>query len=309
MEKTSTYIDNRIPLGHGKFMGVSPYQAIFKKKPPMSHLKPVGCAAVMKVESKKGEAKGVPVIFLGYEPVTGYYRVYDPIGRRIYGDLRDVRFDVNRMGKRVAARVLKLSPEDDEKLERVHWEKEEVSRESVVSGGGVGSQSHSVGAGDVEIEADREIEVYPRREGLPISGASRSQVVDVDTEVVAVESDSDMEIESVSPPATPPTPEPDGTLPSEENAVPPSDVLKVSHKGKNGKVRLANRPDPLVGARVEVPAREFGEEWARETYGEKWRTHVRTGRIVRPGGALKAISGSMESAHYVDFGRVNVREC
>ena len=57
MEKTSTYIDNRIPLGHGKFMGVSPHEAIFKKKPPMSHLKPVGCAAVMKVESKKGESQ------------------------------------------------------------------------------------------------------------------------------------------------------------------------------------------------------------------------------------------------------------
>ena len=218
-------------------MGVSPHEATFKKKPPMSHLKPVGCAAVMKVESKKGEAKGVPVIFLGYEPVTGYYRVYDPIGKRIYGDLRDVRFDVNRMGKRVAARVLKLSPNDDEKLERVHWEKEEVSRESVVSGGEVGSQSHSVGAGNIEIEADREIEVYPRREGLPISGASRSQVV-VDTEVVAVESDSDIEAEPLSPPATPPVPEPDGSLPSEEKAAQePSTTPAVSKKTSDRKVR------------------------------------------------------------------------
>ena len=81
----------------------------------------------------------------------------------------------------------------------------------------------------------------------------------MDTEVLAVESDSDMEVEQLFPPATPPAPEPDGSSPPEEKAVPePSAALDVSQKARNRKVRPSDRSDPLVGVRVEVPGTPQG---------------------------------------------------
>ena len=36
------------------------------------------------------------------------------------------------------------------------------------------------------------------------------------------------------------------------------------------KQRRRELPHPLIGARIHIPAAEFGEEWAREAHGEAW---------------------------------------
>jgi len=73
MEKAATYFGNLLPIPHGPFKDKSPYEVIHKRKPTLHHLRPIGCAAVMKVGARRGKGeRGKKVIFLGYERNTGY---------------------------------------------------------------------------------------------------------------------------------------------------------------------------------------------------------------------------------------------
>eukprot|EP00963_Diacronema_lutheri_P006479 scaffold566_cov364-Pavlova_lutheri.AAC.26 len=52
----------------------------------------------------------------------------------------------------------------------------------------------------------------------------------------------------------------------------------MAHRRKQ---RRQRPPNPLIGARVRIPAAEFGEEWAREAHGEAWSDTWYDGVVLR----------------------------
>lgn len=74
---------------------MTPYEAWRKKKPTVDYFRTFGCVAHVKLVGPgvtKLADRSRPGIFLGYEAGTKGYRVYDPVGKRLY-ITRDVRFE------------------------------------------------------------------------------------------------------------------------------------------------------------------------------------------------------------------------
>jgi hypothetical protein len=75
--------------------GKTPYEAWYGKKPSVEHLRVFGCVAHVKSARpflRKLDDRSTPMIFIGYEPGTKAYRVYDPATRRVHIS-RDIVFD------------------------------------------------------------------------------------------------------------------------------------------------------------------------------------------------------------------------
>jgi hypothetical protein len=89
----AVYLLNRAPTK--SLNNVTPYEAWYGKKPSVRHLRTFGCVAYAKKVGPgvtKLEDRTVPGIFLGYEPCSKAYRVYDPVKKRLMIS-RDVIFD------------------------------------------------------------------------------------------------------------------------------------------------------------------------------------------------------------------------
>ena len=89
----AVYLLNRAPTKSPNKM--TPYEAWYGKKPSARHMKTFGCMAYAKKVGPgvtKLEDRTVPGIFLGYEPYSKAYRVYDPVKQRLMIS-RDVIFD------------------------------------------------------------------------------------------------------------------------------------------------------------------------------------------------------------------------
>jgi hypothetical protein len=96
---TAAYLVNRSPTSTLK--KISLFEAWHKKKPNISHLKIFGADAYVHVLPKarqqgKLEARGIFVIFVGYDHNTNACRFYEPISRKFYTS-RDVIFDEDNM--------------------------------------------------------------------------------------------------------------------------------------------------------------------------------------------------------------------
>jgi transposase InsO family protein len=75
--------------------GRTPYEAWYGKKPSVEHLRVFGCVAHVKSARpllRKLDDRSTPMIFIGYEPGSKAYRVYNPVTRRVHIS-RDVVFD------------------------------------------------------------------------------------------------------------------------------------------------------------------------------------------------------------------------
>jgi transposase InsO family protein len=75
--------------------GKTPYEAWYGKKPSVEHLRVFGCVAHVKSARpllRKLDDRSTPMIFIGYEPGSKAYRVYNPVTRRVHIS-RDVVFD------------------------------------------------------------------------------------------------------------------------------------------------------------------------------------------------------------------------
>jgi hypothetical protein len=75
--------------------GQTPFEAWYGRKPDVEHLRTFGCIAYAKVTRpglKKLEDRSIKTVFLGYEPGSKGYRLYEPVGKRIIVS-RDVVFD------------------------------------------------------------------------------------------------------------------------------------------------------------------------------------------------------------------------
>ncbi|WVZ50199.1 hypothetical protein U9M48_001476 [Paspalum notatum var. saurae] len=94
--KTAVYILNRSPTK--SLDGKTPFEAWYKRKPSVQHLRTFGCVAFVKIVGpgvNKLADRSVPGVFLRYEPGTKGYHVYDPVGRKLMVS-RDVLFDEKR---------------------------------------------------------------------------------------------------------------------------------------------------------------------------------------------------------------------
>jgi hypothetical protein len=90
---TAVYVLNR---AHTRSVdGMTPYEAWYGKKPAVDHLRVFGCVVHVKSARpflRKLDDRSTPMIFIGYEPGSKAYRVYDPTTRRVHVS-RDVVFD------------------------------------------------------------------------------------------------------------------------------------------------------------------------------------------------------------------------
>jgi hypothetical protein len=75
--------------------GQTPFEAWHGHKPDVQYLRVFGCRAHVKITRpglKKLDDRSVPAVFLGYEPGSKAYMLYDPVAKRILVS-RDVVFD------------------------------------------------------------------------------------------------------------------------------------------------------------------------------------------------------------------------
>jgi hypothetical protein len=81
--------------------GRTPYELWTGSLPAVHHLRTFGCLAHVKVIAphlKKLDDRSRPMIFVGYEPGSMAYRVYEPRSRRVHIS-RDVIFDESAQWK------------------------------------------------------------------------------------------------------------------------------------------------------------------------------------------------------------------
>jgi hypothetical protein len=92
---TVVYTLNRSPTRSVE--GRTSYEAWHGKKPSVHHLRVFGCIAYMKITRPhltKLDDRGLKTVFIGYEPGSKAYRLYDPVSGRVQVS-RDVAFDEN----------------------------------------------------------------------------------------------------------------------------------------------------------------------------------------------------------------------
>jgi hypothetical protein len=92
---TAVYLLNRSPTA--ALDGLTPFQAWYRKKPPVHFLRVFGCVAFIKQlrpHPTKLEDRDRKVVFIGYEAGAKAYRFYDPATERVRV-ARDVVFDEN----------------------------------------------------------------------------------------------------------------------------------------------------------------------------------------------------------------------
>lgn len=81
---TTVFILNRSPTR--SLVGMTPYEALKMKRPPVHFLRAFGCVAHTKdvrPHLKKMDDWSAPMVFIAYERSGKYFHVYEPIHRRI----------------------------------------------------------------------------------------------------------------------------------------------------------------------------------------------------------------------------------
>jgi transposase InsO family protein len=90
---TAVYLLNRTSCKANQ--GATPYELWTGSTPAVHHLRTFGCVAHVKVTTpspKKLDDRSKRMVFVGYEPGSKAYRVYDPVTRRVHIS-RDIIFD------------------------------------------------------------------------------------------------------------------------------------------------------------------------------------------------------------------------
>jgi len=297
MERNATYINNLLPISHGIFKGKSPYEVIHKRKPYLHHLRPIGCAAVMKVKARRGKGeRGRKVIFLGYERDSGYYRVYDPVDHTIHRNVRDVVFDVWKLGKREASKELENRVGGKEPMFSVGWDTpipEHTQRIEPEMG------THNPNSADRYVREGPLIEVA-LKDNVPTETVTLRKPITKSPLGQSENSDGRKENSENAPLTTynynydslpelePPSPTSDsrGSIiqQGEEKTVPTKGGKEKTVPTKVGRKRGRKIKERIIlsGKNIRVPARMWGEGWARTTYGDQWETAERKGTTLGP---------------------------
>lgn len=93
---TAVYLLNRSPTKSVKNM--TPYEAWHEKKPKVQHLRTFGCVAHVKLvgpRQNKLSDRSKKMVFIGYEPGSKAYWMYDPEGKKLVVS-RDAVFEEGR---------------------------------------------------------------------------------------------------------------------------------------------------------------------------------------------------------------------
>lgn len=93
---TAVYLLNRSPTK--SIIGKTPYEAWYKRKPSVHHLRTFGCVAHVKTMHPhllKLEDRSTAMVFIGYEPGSKAYRCYDPNSQRLHSS-RDIVFEEDK---------------------------------------------------------------------------------------------------------------------------------------------------------------------------------------------------------------------
>jgi len=98
MEHTASTLWNILPATTGPRQGITPYEQLLGRKPPMHQLKPIGSQGVMHqtTSNGKGSMPGKLVTLVGYDIHRELYRVWD--GQRVIAGVRNARFDPRKVG-------------------------------------------------------------------------------------------------------------------------------------------------------------------------------------------------------------------
>ncbi|KAA3474201.1 pleiotropic drug resistance protein 3-like [Gossypium australe] len=118
---TSVYLLNRLPTNAVK--GKTPFEAWFRHKPNVSHLKVFGCLCYTLVPAKKRiklEKRSMPGVFVGYSSVKKGYMVFNPSTKKIVVS-RDVKFNEGSCWKWDGTDA-NLSEQDQHDLDLQHAE-------------------------------------------------------------------------------------------------------------------------------------------------------------------------------------------
>ena len=92
----ATYLINR--MATRTLEDMTPYEALREKKPNLDHLRVFGCVCHAKTNSagrRKLDDRSITLVYLGTEPGSKAYRLYDPSTKRVIVS-RDVIFEENK---------------------------------------------------------------------------------------------------------------------------------------------------------------------------------------------------------------------
>ena len=93
---TAVYLLNRAPTK--SVCGMTPYEALYKVKPRVDHLRTFGCIGHVKKVGwhlPKLVDRSSEMVFIGYEPNSKAYRLFDPRTKKLCVS-RDVVFEEDR---------------------------------------------------------------------------------------------------------------------------------------------------------------------------------------------------------------------
>ncbi len=114
---TAAYLRNRSPTRSVE--GMTPFEALHRKKPDVGHLRVFGCAVyahISKDERKKLDAKAKRCVLVGYGTEVKGYWAFDPLTRKVVYS-RDVRFNEEQTGIEKGVRSAELDIERCVELE------------------------------------------------------------------------------------------------------------------------------------------------------------------------------------------------
>ena len=304
MEHTATTLHNILPATTGPRKGISPFEQCLGYKPAIRQLKPIGCLGVMYIGKQvgKGNYRGKRVMLLGYDIFKELYRVWD--GRKVINNVRNVRFDPNVVGKSAHP------------PRGVKWDDEESEGES--NDTGQLEQPHNEPGPEVEGES---IEHKEKQEDGCTTDPDSDPPSDSKAELVDNQEDGHIPVTSLEaqdPAAEHPNRKyVEGDAPNKGLTWEQSDKITTANivRGKREakkrtpvtqpvlEKKAATIAAPLKSIRVRVPAVAFGEDWAKEEYGDSWQSVKRDGKILEPcqkGERLK-VRKQPKPSHFVEF--------
>jgi len=322
LEHAATTIHNILPAIHGERKGISPYEQLLGRKPTLFHLKPIGCMGVLhvpKTKVRKGEYRGKKVILVGYDLFRELYRVWD--GKKIISGVRDVRFNIHKIGKQAHPPKLVSWDNDDSEgenenaSEQPHTTPQESPPQSPPqspkSPHNVNSDHPTTQFDEAEGEIENvDVNANENEHACENDHVEKNTLDNKNTYTspephYPQQSHTEHKIkpqehrnehdptdplkiherrayEEKSPPSKGLTWEQSQRV-TESNIIPGTRQRKVVERftPSNEPKREKREAQELIGKVVRVPARAWGDGWAKKKYGEGWESIVRVGVVSR----------------------------
>jgi len=314
MEHTATTLNNILPATTGERKGISPFEQCLGYKPVIRQLRPIGCMGVMYVGKGvgKGNYRGKRVMLLGYDVFKELYRVWD--GRKVIPNVRNVRFNPHIVGKEAhPSRVVEWDDETEgESIDNGqsdqpdHEPEQEPDHEPEQEAQGEQNELELKQEVGDDTCPDFNIQLDSKHSQTNPSGDEVQPVDAIGTQDPAVDHPSRRYVERMVPTK--------GLTWEQSDKITTANIVRGKREMKErisdtGGTQTAKQPRvipevvPLSGTRITVPATAFGEGWAKEEYGERWREAKRSGTVLEPceGNKRLRVRKKLKPSHIVSF--------